>query len=110
MTKYEQKIDAIGQTVARIDEKLVGLSNRLYDRQGDIPAIVKHLEKINGTNYTQQQGIELNTRDIKELKSWSIKTMLKKKWFWVIIVILVLSALGLSGSINIQELLLNILK
>ena len=105
-TKYEQKIDAIGQTVARIDERQIALSNRLYDKQGDIPRMLKHLETINSTNYEQQVQIDHNTTAIKELNKGRLPEMLKSKWFWVLVVIVILALLGLSGTIDIQELLL----
>ncbi len=93
-SKYEQKINQMAETLARIDERDIGLSNRLYDKDGDIPAIKEHLVKINSTNQMQQTQIDQNTNDVKSLPL----SFLSKKWFWVIAGIVVLSALGLNVS------------
>lgn len=104
-SRYEQKINAIGETVGRIDERQIALSNRLYDKDGDIPKIVNHLDELNGAVRSNEEKI-LN-QEVK-MKGFPYNVF-SKKWFWVIIVIIILSILGLSNSINIQELLIKVL-
>ena len=93
-SKYEQKINQMAEVVARIDERSILLSNRLYDQQGDIPQIKKHLEKMNGEVQEHKELIDKNTSDIKN----SPLKFLGKRWFWVIVAIVILSVLGLNVS------------
>lgn len=89
-SKYEQKINQMAETLARIDERIIGLLNRLYDKDGDIPHITEHLKAINGRCSEHDHRINQNTTSIKN----NPLTFLGKKWFWAIVAIVVLFALG----------------
>lgn len=99
-SKYEQKINQMSETLVRIEERSIGLTNRLYDKDGDIPAIKTHLEKMNGEIEEQKEGIDKNTNAIRN----NPLTFLGKKWFWVILGIVLLSVLGLNVS-DIREII-----
>lgn len=113
-SKYEKTIIQLVDTIGRVDQNVKNL------KEEAIPAINQHLCTINGrcaehskviTQLTERSGD--HTEDIKELKevtkNMAILNILKKKWLWVIFVIIVLSILGLGGAINVQELLVKIL-
>ena len=70
-----EKVNEVSEKVAVVINEVENLKVRLYGKEGDsghIPAIVKHLEKINGS--IESQGIEVkgHDNDVKLLKRWVI--------------------------------------
>lgn len=100
VSKYEQTINQMAVIIAKIDERTIGLANRLYDKDGDIPAIKKHLADINGRYEEHNEAILQNKQDIQN----SPLKVLGKKWFWIIVGIVILSVLGLKVS-DIREII-----
>jgi len=97
MSKYEQTILEVVKTTSAANEKLINLTNRLYDKDGDIPKIIKHLEMINHTNDEQQQEIEANRRTIalqeQRMGSFPLNILSSIK-FWLILVIAIICLAG----------------
>lgn len=114
-SKYERTIIQLVDTIGRVDENVKNL------KEEALPAINQHLCTINGrcaehskviTQLTERSGD--HTEDIKELKeaakNMAILNILKKKWFWAVVIVIILIALGGTGVIDVQTLLLQLLQ
>ena len=107
MTKgrYDEIFDMMRETLVRIDERQIALSNRLYDKDGDMPKIVKHLETLNGSVQKNATRISLQEQSMKGFPY----NIFSKKWFWVLLAVIVLGIAGGMEYQNVYELLIKIL-
>ena len=99
-SRYEEKINKMAVTLERIDERTIQMSNRLYDKDGDIPQIRDHIKEINGQVKDHEKRITQNTDAIKKFPL----TILSKKGVWIPAVVIILSLIGLNVS-DIKEII-----
>ena len=107
MTKgrYDETFDMMRETLVRIDERQIALSNRLYDKDGDMPKIVKHLETLNCSVQKNATRISLQEQSMQGFPY----NIFSKKWFWVLLAVIVMGIAGGMEYQNVYELLIKIL-